>query len=59
MGVDKGLKVGMLNIRSLWPNIDELRIYFVEFDILGVCETWLNQSVTNPMINLYKHKIVR
>ena len=59
MGVDKGLKVGMLNVRSLWPNIDEVRIHFGDFDILGICETWLNQSVTNDMINLYKHKVIR
>ena len=55
----KGFKVGVLNIRSLWPNIDEFRINFADFDSIGVCETWLNSAVTNEMICLYKHKLFR
>ena len=33
MFLGKGFKVGMLNVRSLWPNIDEVRVHFAEFDV--------------------------
>ena len=55
----KGFKVGMLNIRSLWPHIDELRLHFGGFDILGVCETWLNPSMTSQMEKLHGHMMFR
>ena len=59
MTVEKGFKICMLNVRSLWPNIDELRAQFTDFDILGICETWLNPSMSSQMINLYKYKLFR
>ena len=55
----KGFKVCMLNIRSLWQNVDELRLHFADYDVLGVCETWLNPSIPSQMISLYNHKIFR
>ena len=55
----KGFKVGMLNIRSLWPHIDELRHHFGGFDVLGICETWLNPSMTSQMVSLHGHKMFR
>ena len=55
----KGFKIGMLNIRSLWPNLDELRIHFANFDVIGICESWLNPSMPSQMVNLYKHKMFR
>ena len=59
MDIGKGFKIGMLNIRSLWPNIDEFRAQLGFFDIMGVCETWRNPSITTEMVNLYKHKLIR
>ena len=55
----KGLRFVMLNVRSLWPNIEELKLNFVDFDIVGVCETWLNDSITNEMIDFPGFEIVR
>ena len=55
----KGFKIGMLNVRSLWPNLDELRIHFSDFDVIGICETWLNPTMPSQMINLHKHKLFR
>ena len=40
----KGFKIGMLNVRSLWPNIEEVRINLNHFDVLCLCETWLTPS---------------
>ena len=55
----KGFKVGMLNVRSLWPHIDEVRHHFGCFDILGICETWLNPLMTSQMVSLHGHKMFR
>ena len=59
MANSKGFKFGMLNIRSLWLNIDEFRIHFSDFDVVGLCETWLNNAVTDNMISLFKRKLFR
>ena len=40
----KGLKFVTVNIRSLYPSIDEVRTKFKDFDVIGVCETWLNNT---------------
>ena len=48
----KGLKLISLNVRSLYPHIDECYARFKDFDIICLSETWLNKSVTDEMITL-------
>ena len=48
----KGLKFVTVNIRSLYPSIDEVRCKFKDFDIIGICETWLNSSYTDNLIDI-------
>ena len=42
--MDKGLKVIFWNVRSLYNNIDTIRLEIdkINPDILNVCETWLH-----------------
>ena len=47
----KGLRFVMLNIRSLWPNIDEMRLNFYDFNVIGLCESWLTPAITDSMID--------
>ena len=46
----KGLSLVALNIRSLYPKIDELYIRFSEFDLICLSETWTNSNYTNEML---------
>ena len=55
----KGLRFVMLNVRSLWPNIDELRLNFENYDVIGICESWLNENVTDAMIDFPGFEIIR
>ena len=55
----KGLKVVMLNIRSLWPNIDEMIYELKSYDIVCLCKTWLNTNITDNMINFPGFTIFR
>ena len=48
----KGLKFVAVNIRSLYPSIDEARCKFKEFDSIGICETWLNNTYDNNLIDI-------
>ena len=57
MTVGKGFKVAMLNVRSLWPNLEEVKIHLSDFDIIGICETWLDSSVTTEMLTLLSIKL--
>ena len=57
----RGLKVCHLNIRSLLPKIDILRLFINKnpFDVIAVSETWLKPSVTNAEINIANYSIAR
>ena len=48
----KGLSILMLNVRSLYPKLDELYIRFHDFDILCFYETWLNKSYPDEMLKM-------
>ena len=45
----KGIRFGHINIRSLFPKIDQLRLMLVSkaLDILVVSETWLNDTYSD------------
>ena len=43
--VPKGLKVAFINARSLnGEKLYELKVHFSNFDVIGVCETWFDET---------------
>ena len=57
----QGLKIGCLNIRGLLSKIDEVKMILDEcnFDIMGVCETFIDSNVSNNEISIYGYSIVK
>ena len=49
-----GLKVYSANVRSLRNKFDELKVYIMEnnFDIICLCEPWVNKSVFGDYGNM-------
>lgn len=47
------MKVGHLNMRSLLPSFSELTDLILEsdFEIFGLTETWLNETVAPKILN--------
>ena len=56
---NKGLKFVALNIRSLYPSIDEVRCKFKNFDVIGICETWLNSTYDDNLVNIENFTLFR
>ena len=54
---DMVFKIVMLNVRSLFANIDQIRHYFIDYDVICLCETWLTSGHTDQMIQIpgYDH----
>ena len=48
----RGIKIGGLNIRSLYRKIDDISLLLsdTKMDFLGLSESWLNSSVSGPEI---------
>ena len=59
----QGLKIGCLNIRGLLIKIDELKIILDEsksnFDIMGVCVTFIDSNVADNEISIDGYGIVK
>ena len=55
----KGLKILSLNVRSLYPRLNELYVRFKEYDILCFSETWLNGNFKDEMISMDGFDIFR
>ena len=55
----KGLKIVSVNVRSLYSSLNELSIRFKDFYIVCCCETWLNSTFTDQMINIEGFDIFR
>ena len=55
----KGLKILSLNVRSLYPHLNELYVRFKDFDILCFSETWLNSSYKDEMISMSNFDLFR
>ena len=57
----QGLKIGCLNIRGLLSKIDELKMILDEcnFDIMGVCETFIDSNVADNEISIDGYSIVK
>ena len=56
-----GLKIGCRNIRGLLGKIDELRFLVLEcnFDIMGICETFLDDNVADHEIIINGFNVIR
>lgn len=57
----KGRKICFLNIRSLLPNINELRYCLEGSDVFAccICESWLNKRLHNKLIEIRGYEIYR
>ena len=57
----RGLKIAHLNVRSLMPKLDSLKILFENkpFDVFTVSETWLKPSILDNEIHLPGYSCVR
>ena len=57
----KGFKICHLNIRSILPKIDDIRILMKEsnIDVIAFTETWLSEGVTDDLIQIDGYKIYR
>ena len=57
----KGLKIAFINARSLnSEKLDQLKIHFSNFDVVGVCETWFDETQDDGELKwtdmmLYRH----
>ena len=56
-----GLKFVHLNVRSLLPKIDMVRIWTrsTDADIVIISETWLTKSITTEDINILRYNVYR
>ena len=56
-----GLRLGHLNVRSLIEKIDEIRFLLLKlnFDVLCLSETWLNDSVSNEQVCIDEYSLIR
>ena len=61
LGRAKGVKIVHLNIRSLFPKIEQLRALMADCpaDILTVSETWLNGKYSDNMIKIQGYHLFR
>lgn len=58
----RGLHVVNLNVRHLKPKMDDMKIMLGKskcIDIFGVCETFLNQTVSDDLLNIDGYKFER
>ena len=57
----RGLKVCHLNVRSLLPKIDSLRLFIRKnpFDVIAISETWLKPSTTTTELIIPNYSLTR
>ena len=57
----RGLKISHLNIRSLYPKLDSIRLLLRDqpFDIFTISETWLNPTITDQELFIPGYTILR
>ena len=55
------LLIGQLNVQSLKPKIADLRadLPVYQFDVLALCETWLQPNVPNRLLNIDGYRLYR
>ena len=49
----------MLNVRSLFPKIDEIKLLAKDFDVICLCETWLSSAVNDKLIEIPGYTLFR
>jgi exonuclease III len=56
-----GLKISQLNVRSLYPKIEEIRFLLesTNFDIFCITESWLDSTISNSEIQVDGYDIIR
>ena len=56
-----GLSIAHLNVRSLRCNLPWFRdlIYFYDYDIFAVTETWLNDTTNSSAVSIPGFEIIR
>ena len=61
MSMFSGLKVAHINVRSLCSKIDEIQYLVTNsaVDIFCVCETWLDDTVTNSEVHIDGYTVLR
>ncbi|CAB4008015.1 Hypothetical predicted protein, partial [Paramuricea clavata] len=57
----RGLKISHLNIRSLYPKMDEVRLLLKDqpIDVFTISETWLNPSISDEELSVPGYTILR
>ena len=53
--IKRGLRIGNLNVCHLLPKFDEISLLLngpCTLDIMGLCETFLNNQVDNNVLNI-------
>ena len=57
----KGLSIAHLNVRSLLPKINQIRMFLciTKIDMLCINEAWLDSTVTNKDINVCGYEVYR
>ena len=57
----RGLIFAYLNIRSLWPQYDEMKLYVMENKIscLSISETWLHAAFSDNLVNIPGYILIR
>ena len=59
MAVKKGFKIAMLNVRSLANKVREVEHAFKGYDIICLCETWLNNCIPDILLHIGGYTIYR
>ena len=58
----KGLAIAHMNIRSVWPKLDTLKLLLqndVDIDILGLSESWLTSGLSDNLVSIPNYDIIR
>ena len=55
----KGVMFVHMNTRSIYRRLDEIRLFYHEFDFICCSETWLDDRYTDPMIHIDNMNIYR
>ena len=58
---NQGMKIGCLNVRGLLGKIDEIKLILTEckFDIMGVCETFMDCNISDKEISVQGYSFVK
>ena len=55
----KGFSIAHVNVRSLTKNLNETLVTMEGFDVIGISETWLHDSISSSQIGFDGYKLYR